>query len=114
MVCWFEGFVGFVGFVGLEGFVGEICRFVIHQNKFHMNHLYAFEKMGAWQTAWQVIKQIYLQTKTFPKEELFGITSQMRRAGISIYKLMSLKNNPGKELRESDFPYGPPTEETSL
>ncbi len=49
-----------------------------------MNHVYAFEKMAAWQMARQVIKQIYLKTKSFPKEELFGITSQIRRAGISI------------------------------
>lgn len=49
-----------------------------------MNHIYAFEKMAAWQTARQTIKQIYLKTKNFPKEELFGITSQIRRAGISI------------------------------
>ncbi len=49
-----------------------------------MNHVYAFEKMAAWQTARQVIKHIYLKTKNFPKEELFGVTGQIRRAGISI------------------------------
>lgn len=49
-----------------------------------MNHVYAFEKMAVWQTTRQAIKQIYLKTKGFPKEEMFGITSQIRRAGISI------------------------------
>ncbi len=49
-----------------------------------MNHVYAFERLAAWQMARQAIKQIYLKTKNFPKEELFGITSQIRRAGISI------------------------------
>jgi four helix bundle protein len=50
----------------------------------NMGHIYGFEKMAVWQTARQVIKQIYLKTKDFPKEEMFGITSQIRRAGISI------------------------------
>lgn len=49
-----------------------------------MKHIYAFEKLLAWQTTREVTRQIYLKTKNFPKEELFGITSQIRRAGISI------------------------------
>lgn len=49
-----------------------------------MQYTYAFEKMAVWQMARQIVKQIYLTTKSFPKEELFGVTSQIRRAGISI------------------------------
>jgi len=49
-----------------------------------MQYTYAFEKMTVWQMARQVVKLIYLKTKSFPKEELFGTTSQIRRAGISI------------------------------
>ena len=49
-----------------------------------MSHIYSFEKMIAWQMSRQMAKQIYLKTKPFPKEELFGITSQIRRAVISI------------------------------
>ncbi len=49
-----------------------------------MAYTYAFEKMAVWQNARQAVKQIYLVTKFFPKEELFGITSQIRRASISI------------------------------
>ena len=49
-----------------------------------MQHTYAFEKMAVWQMARQVVKQIYSKTKSFPKEELFSMTSQIRRAGISI------------------------------
>jgi len=49
-----------------------------------MQHTYSFEKLIAWQQARQIIKQIYLTTKSFPREEIFGITSQIRRAAISI------------------------------
>lgn len=49
-----------------------------------MQYTYAFEKMAVWQLGRQVVKQIYLQTKSFPKEETFGVTSQIRRAGTSV------------------------------
>jgi four helix bundle protein len=49
-----------------------------------MHYTYAFEKMSVWQQARQVAKLVYLKTKGFPKEELFGVTSQIRRASISI------------------------------
>lgn len=32
----------------------------------------------------QLVKEVYLLTKPFPKEELFGLTSQTKRASVSI------------------------------
>ena len=49
-----------------------------------MQYTYAFEKMAVWQLARQVVKSIYVKTKSFPKEETFGITSQIRRASVSV------------------------------
>jgi len=37
-----------------------------------------------WQIGIEVVKDIYILTKKFPKEELYGLTSQMRRSAVSI------------------------------
>ena len=40
--------------------------------------------LKAWQKAIELIERVYAETRTFPKEELFGLTSQMRRAAVSV------------------------------
>ena len=44
-----------------------------------------FENVKAWQSARQFRKNIYKITKNFPKEELYCLTSQIRRAAISVH-----------------------------
>ena len=46
--------------------------------------VYSFEKLECWQQARKLAVWTYTNTKGFPPEEKFGITSQMRRAAISI------------------------------
>ncbi|MDM1380704.1 four helix bundle protein [Myroides marinus] len=43
-----------------------------------------FEKLEVWQNARILNKDVYLLTSKFPKEELFAIVSQLRRATSSI------------------------------
>ena len=43
-----------------------------------------FRKIKVWEKAHKYVLEIYQVTKDFPKEELFGITNQIRRASVSI------------------------------
>lgn len=46
--------------------------------------IFSFEKLIAWQKGRELAVLIYKITKNFPKDEAYGITSQMRRCSISI------------------------------
>lgn len=41
-------------------------------------------KLVAWQESMDIVQEIYKMTAVFPKTERFGLTSQMRRAAISV------------------------------
>jgi four helix bundle protein len=43
-----------------------------------------YKKLTAWQKADDLAYQTYIETKNFPKEEIYGLTSQLRRAVVSI------------------------------
>jgi len=43
-----------------------------------------FEDLFVWQKAHQLVLGIYKITKSFPREELFGIVSQVRRSAVSV------------------------------
>lgn len=42
------------------------------------------EDLIVWQKAHQLVLSIYKETRKFPKEELYGLVSQMRRASVSV------------------------------
>ncbi len=43
-----------------------------------------FEDLVVWQKAHAFTLQVYATTRVFPKDELFGLTSQFRRAAVSV------------------------------
>jgi len=45
---------------------------------------HAYETLVAWQKADDLVVQVYRVTGQFPKSEMYGLTSQMRRAAVSV------------------------------
>ena len=43
-----------------------------------------FKELNVWQKAYHLCLEIYRVTRKFPKEEIYGLTSQMRRSAVSI------------------------------
>lgn len=43
-----------------------------------------FKELKVWQKSIALVTQVYSCSKSFPKEEIYGISSQMRRAACSI------------------------------
>jgi len=46
--------------------------------------LYSFEKLEVWQLGRKLTKNIYKISRSFPEDEKFGLTSQIRRASVSV------------------------------
>lgn len=44
----------------------------------------SYERFAAWRLSYQLTLAIYRVTDSFPKVELYGLTSQMRRAAFSV------------------------------
>lgn len=61
-----------------------------------------YKNLKIWQESIEVALDIYQLTKSFPKEEMYGLTSQLRRAAVSIPSNISegaCRNND-KEFRQ--------------
>jgi len=44
----------------------------------------SYKDLDAWENAMQLVKEVYLLTKKFPKEEMYALTSQAKRAAVSV------------------------------
>ena len=61
--------------------------------------MFSFENLEVYQKAILFANDIYNLTKTFPKDELFGLTGQLRRASVSV----SLNIAEGSGRTKKDF-----------
>ena len=44
----------------------------------------SYRDLETWQVAMELVVEVYRVTKIFPKEELYGLTNQLKRAAVSI------------------------------
>lgn len=44
----------------------------------------SYKKLEAWKKSMQLVDEIYKLTRLFPKEEIYGLTSQIKRASVSV------------------------------
>lgn len=45
---------------------------------------FPFEKLETWQDARRLVREVYAQTKLFPKSQMFSLASQLNRAAVSV------------------------------
>jgi four helix bundle protein len=68
-----------------------------------------YKELKVWQKAYQLCLEVYKITKGFPKEEGYGLTSQIRRAAVSVPSNIAegygRKTTP-EYLRSLYFAYG--------
>ena len=44
----------------------------------------SYKDLDGWKKSMQLVKDVYLLIKSFPKEELYGLTTQIKRAAVSV------------------------------
>jgi four helix bundle protein len=49
-----------------------------------MKAVETYRDLETWQAGMTLVEEIYAVTRPFPREELFGLTSQLRRAAVSV------------------------------
>jgi four helix bundle protein len=57
---------------------------IVEDNKFSYGKITSYKDLVVWQRSIELVKQIYFITGSMPDAEKFGLTSQIRRAAISV------------------------------
>ena len=63
----------------------------------------AFRKIEAWKKAHQLVLNLYRESQQLPKEEIFGVTMQLRRGAASIATKIAAgagRNNLGEKTAD--------------
>lgn len=74
-----------------------------------LEYKFGFEKLEVWQSAMDLSKFVYSITENFPQSELYNLTSQMRRAAISIPSNIaegSCKSSLKEQAKFSEIAFG--------
>lgn len=54
-----------------------------------------YQELIVWQKAMDLVEEVYTASRSFPREEIYGLTSQLRRAAVSIPSNVAEVYNPG-------------------
>jgi four helix bundle protein len=46
--------------------------------------MHNFKELKVWQKSRELVKEIYLEVSNFPSDEKFGLSSQLKRAAVSV------------------------------
>jgi four helix bundle protein len=49
-----------------------------------MNEIRSYRDLLVWQKSMSLVKRVYQASQSFPREEVYGLTAQIRRAAVSI------------------------------
>jgi four helix bundle protein len=60
--------------------------------------MFKFEELRIYQDALKFVEQIYLLTGHWPKDEIFGLTNQLRRAAVSI--VLNIAEGSGRTRKD--------------
>jgi four helix bundle protein len=50
----------------------------------NQGHVRSYRDLIVWRKSMELVERVYRMTRTFPAEELYGLSSQVRRAAVSI------------------------------
>ena len=70
-----------------------------------MEKIKSFTDLIAWKEAHKLVLMIYKITKNFPKDELFGLTNQIKRASVSISSNIAEGFSRRSDLEKKQFYY---------
>lgn len=59
-------------------------RLLFNQNLQNMTTIRSYRDLIVWQKSMKLVTEIYKVTKSFPSEELYSLTNQLRRCAVSI------------------------------
>jgi four helix bundle protein len=69
----------------------------------------SFRDLVVWQRAVDLVVEVYRATKTWPKDEVYGLTNQTRRAAVSVPANIAEgqgRNSPNEFLHQLGVAYG--------
>lgn len=65
--------------------------------------MFRFENLEIWKGAIEYARQIYKVTSTFPKDEVYGLTIQLKRAAVSISSNIAEGSAPASKREFRSF-----------